>query len=288
MFHYPTTPSHSLSENQEALAALQDLELELRGRRHPTDVTNSPAMHNDQRHSVHTRDLTELAVWTVSTAKPGNGVEQLLDRNTETYWQSDGPQPHTISAQFVFKVSISEVQIYLNYDKDESYTPAVLSVHAGSNFHDLKLVRKLRKLRHPHGWIRIPLGDSADLIDEDSEDDSDIDVPNAEDLTVEDMAARSVRRQQRQRRREQRRFERQQATDNAHRQIEQGVNGRVEALRDRTVTKAHMIQITIHSNHQNGRDSHVRMIRVFGPEGQIARKAPPFKSLQFQIHHEVR
>lgn len=288
MFPYPSTPSYSLSGNQEALAALQDLELDLRERRHPIDATSSPRMRHVLLPTTEKRDLTELAVWTVSTAKPGNGVEQLLDRSTETYWQSDGPQPHTISAQFVFKVSISDVEIYLNYEKDESYTPAVVSVHAGSNFHNLKLVRKLRKLRSPSGWVRIPLGDAADVMDDDSEDDSDIDTNNAEEMTVEDLAARSVRREQRKRRREQRRIERQVAVDTAHKEMAQGVNGRVEALRDRSVTKAHMIQVTVHSNHQNGRDSHVRMIRVLGPQRQVASRTPAFTSLECQMYQEWR
>ena len=28
-------------------------------------------------------------VWSLSTAKPGNGVEQLRDGNLDTYWQCD-------------------------------------------------------------------------------------------------------------------------------------------------------------------------------------------------------
>ena len=39
----------------------------------------------------HLRDITDAAVcWQVSSAKPGNGVEQLRDCSTDTYWQSDG------------------------------------------------------------------------------------------------------------------------------------------------------------------------------------------------------
>jgi anaphase-promoting complex subunit 10 len=37
--------------------------------------------------SLDTTDKKELdAVFTISSAKPGNGVEQLRDNNTETYW----------------------------------------------------------------------------------------------------------------------------------------------------------------------------------------------------------
>lgn len=33
------------------------------------------------------REIGGMAVWSLSTAKPGNGVEQLRDDNIETYWQ---------------------------------------------------------------------------------------------------------------------------------------------------------------------------------------------------------
>jgi len=32
-------------------------------------------------------EIGDLAVWSLSTAKPGNGVEQLRDDNSDTYWQ---------------------------------------------------------------------------------------------------------------------------------------------------------------------------------------------------------
>jgi anaphase-promoting complex subunit 10 len=33
------------------------------------------------------REIGDLAVWTLSSAKPGNGVEQLRDDNISTFWQ---------------------------------------------------------------------------------------------------------------------------------------------------------------------------------------------------------
>eukprot|EP00965_Chrysotila_dentata_P147456 4867642-Pleurochrysis_carterae.AAC.3 len=38
------------------------------------------------------REIGDLAVWSLSTAKPGNGVEQLRDDNIETYWQYVHPE----------------------------------------------------------------------------------------------------------------------------------------------------------------------------------------------------
>jgi hypothetical protein len=33
------------------------------------------------------KEIGNLASWTVSTAKPGNGVEQLRDEDTNLFWQ---------------------------------------------------------------------------------------------------------------------------------------------------------------------------------------------------------
>lgn len=33
------------------------------------------------------REVGEEAVWTLSTAKPGNGVDQLRDGTVESFWQ---------------------------------------------------------------------------------------------------------------------------------------------------------------------------------------------------------
>ncbi|CAM9841220.1 unnamed protein product, partial [Heterosigma akashiwo] len=43
---------------------------------------------------------------------PGNGVQQLRDNNVETYWQSDGAQPHLINIQFQERVIFTEVRYY--------------------------------------------------------------------------------------------------------------------------------------------------------------------------------
>lgn len=52
------------------------------------------------------REIGNLAVWTVMSAKPGNGVELLRDNRDDTYWQSDGVQPHVVNIQFQRKVCL--------------------------------------------------------------------------------------------------------------------------------------------------------------------------------------
>ena len=143
------------------------------------------------------REIGNEAVWSLSTAKPGNGVEQIRDESTETYWQSDGGQPHLINIQFHKKMSIAEMAFYLDYSLDESYTPKKMSIRAGTTFHDLVEV-KLVDLHEPTGWVTVCLEPS-----------------------------------------------------------------------DGKVLRAFFLQVCVLSMHQNGRDTHVRQAKIFGPRTPI-------------------
>ena len=68
----------------------------------PPSLTNAvvAALQPD----TSSREIGRLAVWSVTTAKPGNGVELLRDGRDDTYWQSDGAQPHLVNIQFQKKV----------------------------------------------------------------------------------------------------------------------------------------------------------------------------------------
>ena len=58
------------------------------------------------------------------SASDGYGINELLCDNVEKYWQSDGPQPHSVTVEFDVKTDISFIMMYLDYKNDESYTPA--------------------------------------------------------------------------------------------------------------------------------------------------------------------
>ena len=46
------------------------------------------------------REVGGAATWSLSSCKPGYGVQQLRDGCIETYWQSDGQLPHLVNVQF--------------------------------------------------------------------------------------------------------------------------------------------------------------------------------------------
>ena len=60
----------------------------------------------------------------MAVSPAGFGVEQLSDSSLDTYWQSDGPQPHLVNIQFRRKMSIDDICLYADFKADESYTPS--------------------------------------------------------------------------------------------------------------------------------------------------------------------
>ncbi|XP_069487319.1 anaphase-promoting complex subunit 10 isoform X2 [Ambystoma mexicanum] len=98
------------------------------------------------------REIGSQAVWSLSSCKPGFGVDQLRDDNLETYWQSDGSQPHLVNIQFRRKTTVKTLCIYTDYKSDESYTPSKISVRVGNNFHNLQEIRELNGTEKP-SWL---------------------------------------------------------------------------------------------------------------------------------------
>jgi anaphase-promoting complex subunit 10 len=99
------------------------------------DEAVSPRLGGEDETPV--RELGGEAMWSISSAKPGNGVDQLRDGNLATYWQSDGSAPHIVTIQFLRNTSVSSLDFYVNFSLDESYTPKRVVVRAGSSVHDL-------------------------------------------------------------------------------------------------------------------------------------------------------
>ena len=73
-------------------------------------------------------------------------MEYLRDDNVDTFWQSDGTQPHLVNVQFQRKVRIAEVVLYVDYRNDESYTPQKVRKKVSS-----------RQVKHRGGALTDPL-----------------------------------------------------------------------------------------------------------------------------------
>ncbi|CAN1225438.1 Anaphase-promoting complex subunit 10 [Linum perenne] len=156
------------------------------------------------------RELGKKAAWSVSSCKTGNGVSSLRDDNLDTYWQSDGAQPHLVNIQFQKKVKLQ---------LDESYTPSKISIRAGDGFHNLKDIKTIELVK-PTGWVFISL------------------------------------------------------SGNDPRE---------------TFVNTFMLQIAVLSNHLNGRDTHIRQIKVYGPRpNPIPHQPFQFTSQEFITYSSVR
>ncbi|KAF9173370.1 Anaphase-promoting complex subunit 10 [Mortierella sp. AD010] len=103
-------------------------------------------------------EIGKLATWSVSSDKTGHGLGLLRDNNLETYWQSDGPQPHLINMQFEKKTMVQQVSFYYDYKQDESYTPLRVSIRGGTAYHDLKELVNV-EMEPITGWANITLED---------------------------------------------------------------------------------------------------------------------------------
>ena len=171
-------------------------------------------------------EVGDDAVFVLSSAKPGNGVEQLRDNNTDSFWQSDGTSPHSLSISFHQKMRLTALHFYTDFKLDESYTPAKVSVRAGTCAADAVEVN-LVDLDEPVGWVVIPL------------------APNADPATNADAAVR-----------------------------------------------ASFVQMCILASQQNGRDTHVRQVKIFGFRAgarQPFGTAPEhFSSVEFQSMAQLR
>ncbi|ONK68384.1 uncharacterized protein A4U43_C05F10860 [Asparagus officinalis] len=165
------------------------------------------------------REMAKKAAWSVSSCKPGNGVLFLRDDNLDTYWQSDGAQPHLVSIQFQKKVKLQLLAVYVDFKLDESYTPSKISVRAGDGFHNLKEIKTVELVK-PVGWVHVSLS---------------------------------------------------------------GTDPR------ETFIHTFMLQVAILSNHLNGRDTHVRQIKVYGPHPNPVPHQPfHFTSPEFITYSTIR
>ncbi|KAL8711149.1 MAG: hypothetical protein Q9220_004294 [cf. Caloplaca sp. 1 TL-2023] len=103
---------------------------------------------------LHLRNINSLASWHVSTHKPHCSIPALLSPTSATYWQSDGPQPHTLSIHFFKMVHIVKMRILLDWKRDESYTPTKMQFWAGTGGHDLCCFGEWEGER-PNGWVDV-------------------------------------------------------------------------------------------------------------------------------------
>lgn len=97
-------------------------------------------------------EITHKAKLSISSLKPGFGISNFNDQ--DSFWQSDGPQPHIIRFQFPHRQYISKLSVYIDYKQDESYSPKVISIRGGT----LEMIEITRsEINVEVGWMDFPV-----------------------------------------------------------------------------------------------------------------------------------
>jgi anaphase-promoting complex subunit 10 len=202
------------------------------------------------------REIGDLATWSVSTAKHGNGVHPLRDNDPSTFWQSDGVLPHTVDIIFPRLQHVVCVAILLHGRTDDSYTPKKMVVRASSGVGDLSDVATV-ETANPTGWVIVQM----------TQDGS---APPPMNNRISEFADMHVR--------------------SAAELLEHGPHAWTTMGADALSTHksplglfATQIQVCVQENHQQGRDTHIRGIKIFAPH-----TVTPFVSEKFIMGNEIR
>ncbi|KAH8434220.1 anaphase promoting complex subunit DOC1 [Aspergillus melleus] len=229
------------------------------------DVDEDEMMQDRERSPsplpANLREISSLASWTVSTHKPGCGVAALRNPSPTQYWQSDGPQPHTLTLHFFKLVAVVKIRVYLDCEMDESYTPTKMTFLAGMGGNDVVEFATWEG-EGPCGWVDVPL---------------------------EGVGGRDGGWVRKKRRRRVRKGEKKKNGTNTKQGSSTIRNDYVEdedeGEGDETaeeeddeddpyagnVLKAMVIQMRVIENHQNGKDTHVRGFQVFARDDERRR-----------------
>ncbi|KAI9101022.1 anaphase promoting complex subunit 10-like protein [Phlyctochytrium arcticum] len=167
------------------------------------------------------RDVSKLARISVSSHKEEHPPQRLVDGDLNTYWQSDGAQPHYITLEFPQRMTLTKLSLYLDHAKDESYTPNLVSIRAGNSNYDLQDLNRF-EIGEGQGWIDFSLGDDDD---------------------------------------------------------------------NSTPLRVHVLQICILANLQNGKDTHIRQLKVFAPPARhdmLPDDVLPFSNREYQMYSTFR
>lgn len=208
----------------------------------------------DARQLQGLRDISSLATWTLSSAKPGCALPQLRHPSPNFFWQSDGPQPHTLTLHFFKLVAIVKMRIYLDFSLDESYTPTKMKFYAGMS---------------EGGLVEFGSWHTIETVDPDTgETRSTVeDVKGWIDVPLQGVGGRDKRY-----------FEILEEQEKAEQEADEGVERKPRIPGD--VLKAMVVQVRICENHQNGKDTHVRGFQVFARDELGGKQTRKVKKLR--------
>lgn len=82
-------------------------------------------------------NISNLAYWKASSYKTSNPIENVINDDPESYWQSDGSQPHIVDIYFSKRIELALLAVFFGFEIDESYSPKVVKLYVGDSISDL-------------------------------------------------------------------------------------------------------------------------------------------------------
>ncbi|RAH52334.1 galactose-binding like protein [Aspergillus piperis CBS 112811] len=249
----------------------EDVEIE------PEAGSESEMLHEREKSPTplpaNLREISSLASWTVSTHKPGCGVTALRHPSPTQYWQSDGPQPHTLTLHFFKLVAIVRIRVYLDFEMDESYTPTKMTFLAGMGGNDLVEFANWEG-EGPCGWVDVELegvgGRSGGWVTTSAQRQGGAGAGGAGGGKKKKKSGR--RRKGKGKRRGGFIFEDPDVdVDEDEDEDDDDDDDEEDDPYAGNVLKAMVIQMRIIENHQNGKDTHVRGFQVFARDDERKR-----------------
>ncbi|SCU86394.1 LAMI_0D01882g1_1 [Lachancea mirantina] len=104
-------------------------------------------------------DATGMGHFKASSTKEGYPIVSVMDGDPNTYWQSDGSQPHTIDVYFSKRVEIACIALFFSLFLDESYSPQIFEIYAGHGPSDATHYKTLH-IGEINQWIALSFEDS--------------------------------------------------------------------------------------------------------------------------------
>lgn len=102
-------------------------------------IDSTVSIDGSPRITPYMYDISSYGIWTLSSSKSCNSVRELLDSDISTFWQSDGSLPHICNVSYSRSHNklyhITAISIYLDYKLDESYTPNKITIRLAKQHH---------------------------------------------------------------------------------------------------------------------------------------------------------
>lgn len=181
-------------------------------------------------------DISKLCYWKASSSKVMHPIENVLNDDPESFWQSDGGQPHIVDIYFNKRVELAMLVLFFGFEVDESYSPSVMKIYIGDSINDLIYYEEWRIQRITQ-WFAKKFPSYPQ---------------KRKNHTDEDIDLYDERRPERH---YEERYRRNDSNKNTKHEKEMTLP-----------VKCQVMRLTFPLNHDNGKDTHLRGIRIFAKD----------------------